>query len=103
MPQTTQEPFTSPHAGGVDHTAAEQEVGPVADGYENYYAKLSKEVDSLSRHAQELRETPGLEHLTEDEAQEQVTFMLRFASWVFNQYMKEQLASTSVKIDEVAS
>ena len=103
MPQTKQGPTISSQTVRADHTAADQEVTMVGDGYESYYKQLSEETANLERHARELRQTPGLEHLTEEEAQEQVAFMLRFSSWVFNQYMKEQLTTTIIEADEVES
>lgn len=67
-------------------------------GYNSYYKQLSEEVETIERHVRELRQTPGLEDLTEDEAQEQIDFMLRFSAWVFNQHLVDQL---TVTIDDV--
>lgn len=58
--------------------------------YESYYKQVSEEVESVERHVRELRQTPGLEHLTETEAQAQIEFMLRFSAWVFNQHLQGQ-------------
>ena len=58
-------------------------------GYDSYYKQLSEEVESIERHVRELRQTPGLEHLTEAEAHAKVDFMLRFSAWVFNQHLQE--------------
>ncbi|GAB3197098.1 hypothetical protein ABID22_002233 [Pontibacter aydingkolensis] len=59
-------------------------------GYDSYYKQLAEEIESIERHVRELRQTPGLEHLTEEEAYAQVDFMLRFSAWVFNQHLQEQ-------------
>ncbi|NDK56431.1 hypothetical protein [Pontibacter fetidus] len=62
--------------------------------YDSYYKQLSEEVESIERHVHELRQTPGLEDLTEAEAQAQVDFMLRFSAWIFNQHLSEQWMAT---------
>jgi len=62
--------------------------------YDSYYKQLSEEVESVERHVRELRQTPGLEHLTETEAHAKVNFMLRYSAWVFNQHLAEQLIAT---------
>jgi L-ribulose-5-phosphate 3-epimerase UlaE len=69
-------------------------------GYDSYYKQLSEEVESIERHVRELRQTPGLEHLTEADAEAQVDFMLRFSAWVFNQHLTEELIAT---IDDIAA
>jgi hypothetical protein len=58
-------------------------------GYDSYYKQLSDEIESVERHVRELRQTPGLEHLTKAEAHAKVDFMLRFSAWVFNQHHQE--------------
>ncbi|MFD2515832.1 hypothetical protein ACFSRY_18310 [Pontibacter locisalis] len=63
-------------------------------GYDSYYKQLTEEIESIERHVRELRQTPGLEHLTEEEAYAQVDFMLRFSAWVFNQHLQELTAAT---------
>ncbi|WP_162426129.1 hypothetical protein [Pontibacter pudoricolor] len=71
--------------------------------YDSYYKQLSEEVETIERHVRELRQTPGLEHLTEAEAQAKVDFMLRFSAWVFNQHLSEQQIKTiDDKADVVA-
>jgi hypothetical protein len=67
------------------HAQPEQELS----SYESYYKQLSEEVETIERHVRELRQTPGLVDLSEDEARAQVDFMLRFSAWVFNQHLQE--------------
>ncbi|WP_299820249.1 hypothetical protein [uncultured Pontibacter sp.] len=68
--------------------------------YDSYYKQLSEEVETIERHVRELRQTPGLEHLTETEAQAQVDFMLRYSAWIFNQHSEEQLRTTIADLDD---
>lgn len=71
--------------------------------YDSYYKQLSEEVETIERHVRELRQIPGLEHLTEAEAHAKVDFMLRFSAWVFNQHLSEQqITSIDDKADVVA-
>ncbi|MBJ6118086.1 hypothetical protein JAO76_07790 [Pontibacter sp. BT310] len=79
--------------------ATAQPEEELQSGYDSYYKQLSEEVETIERHVRELRQTPGLEDLTEDEAEEQIDFILRFSAWVFNQHLAEQLIAT---IDDVA-
>jgi hypothetical protein len=58
--------------------------------YDSYYKQLSEEVETIERHVRELRQTPGLEHLTQAEAHAKVDFMLRFSAWMFNQHQQGQ-------------
>ena len=81
--------------------AAEHEEAPEQlSSYDSYYNQLSEEVESVERHVRELRQTPGLEHLTEEEAQEKVDFMLRFSAWAFNRYLQEQSAPNAATIED---
>ncbi|GAB3203305.1 hypothetical protein ABID22_000915 [Pontibacter aydingkolensis] len=70
--------------------AVELESEEQLSAYDSYYQQLSEEVESIERHVCELRQTPGLEHLTEAEAHAKVDFMLRFSAWVFNQHLQDQ-------------
>jgi cell division protein FtsB len=72
---------------GATSAQPEQELETLS-GYESYYKQLSEEVETVEHHVRELRQTPGLEDLSEEEAQLQVDFMLRFSAWVFNQHLK---------------
>ncbi|WP_242929034.1 hypothetical protein [Pontibacter vulgaris] len=83
--------------------AIELENAEQLSTYDSYYKQLSQEVETVERHVRELRQTPGLEHLTEDEAQAQVDFMLRFSAWVFNQHFAEQLIATIDDDDDLLS
>ncbi len=82
--------------------AEELEAAPEQlSAYESYYKQLSEEVETIERHVRELRQTPGLEHLTEAEVHAQVDFMLRFSAWVFNQHQQEQPIAIIVEDDEI--
>ncbi|WP_299826026.1 hypothetical protein [uncultured Pontibacter sp.] len=81
--------------------AEELEAAEQLSAYENYYKQLSEEVETIERHVRELRQTPGLEHLTEEEVHAQVDFMLRFSAWVFNQHQQEQPIAIIVEDDEI--
>ena len=81
--------------------AAEHEEAPEQlSSYDSYYNQLAEEVETVERHVRELRQTPGLEHLTEEEAQEKVDFMLRFSAWAFNRYLQELSEATMAGEDE---
>jgi hypothetical protein len=96
--QKNQRPKSKQNVGGSgsintgDATAQPKEE--LQSSYDSYYIQLSEEVETIERHVRELRQTPGLEDLTEAEAQTQVDFMLRFSAWVFNQHLAEQLIAT---------
>jgi thiamine kinase-like enzyme len=77
--------------------AVELEEVEQLSAYDSYYKQLSEEVDTVERHVRELRQTPGLESLTQTEAEAQVEFMLRFSAWLFNQHQPMQQITT---IDE---
>lgn len=71
--------------------------------YDSYYKQLSEEVETIERHVRELRQIPGLEHLTEAEAHAKVDFTLRFSAWVFNQHHQEPQIAIIIEVDEIKS
>ncbi|MBB6610504.1 hypothetical protein H7F15_05610 [Pontibacter sp. Tf4] len=88
----------------------ELEEAEELSAYDSYYKQLAEETETIERHVRELRQTPGLEHLTEAEAQAQVDFMLRYSAWVFNQHQQEpqiafttddEIEATSAKVSKV--
>ncbi|MER2999179.1 hypothetical protein [Pontibacter populi] len=83
--------------------AVELDEAEQLSGYDSYYKQLSEEVESVERHIRELRQTPGLEHLTEAEAHAKVDFMLRFSAWVFNQHQQEKPIAIIVDIEKEAT
>lgn len=48
-------------------------------------------------------QTPGLEHLTAEEALEQIDFMQRFAAWVFQQHCRELHEAESGRVESNSS
>ncbi|MFD2516115.1 hypothetical protein ACFSRY_19750 [Pontibacter locisalis] len=99
--QTSKNKPVQPEGKASAAPAVELEEAPgELSGYESCYRQLTEEAETVERHARELRQTPGLEHLTDKEAQAQVDFMLRFSAWVFNQHLAEQQAASTMADEE---
>lgn len=80
---TQQAPVETSDDSLLDLKAQESEI-------EAFYQKVAADEASNRRHALDLQQTPGLEHLTLEEALEKVDFMQRFAALVFQRHCREQ-------------